>query len=114
MHIRPMFVHWVPLLLTCLAGCAATPTASLPPLPPQIETVAVYRELPDSLLRPCDEPVWQPSEIRTDIDLVGLLSQYRLANACNTAKLKAIERVYRTDPHHVDSQDADHNSPPLG
>ena len=98
----------------CLAACTATSTASLPTLPPQIETVAVYRELPDSLLRPCDEPAWQPAEIRTDVDLMGLLSRYRLANACNTAKLKAIGRIYRSHPHGIDSGDTDRAPPPLG
>jgi hypothetical protein len=98
----------------CLAACTATSTASLPPLPPPIETVAVYRDLPDSLLRPCDEPVWQPAEIRTDVDLMGLLSQYRLANACNTAKLKAIGRIYHAPPHDAGSEDADRVPPPLG
>lgn len=28
---------------------------------------------------------------------MGLLSRYRFANACNTAKLRAIERIYQTD-----------------
>ncbi|HWU01074.1 MAG TPA: hypothetical protein VN229_25770 [Terriglobales bacterium] len=97
-----------------MAGCTATSTASLPPLPPQIETVAVYRDLPDSLLRPCDEPVWQVAEIRTDVDLMRLLSQYRLANACNSAKLKAIGRIYRGHPHGSGSEDADRVPPPLG
>jgi hypothetical protein len=81
----------------CLTACAASSPTSLPPLPPQIETVAVYRELPADLLHPCDEPAWSPSEIRTDVDLMGLLSRYRLANACNIEKLKAIRRIYRSD-----------------
>lgn len=65
------------------------------PLPPVIETVAVYRELPDSLLHPCDEPAWSPRDIVTDVDLLGLLNRYRLANTCNAAKIEAIGRIYR-------------------
>ncbi|HVJ31991.1 MAG TPA: hypothetical protein VND94_02655 [Terriglobia bacterium] len=65
------------------------------PLPPVIETVAVYRELPDSLLHPCEEPAWSPGDIATDVDLLGLLNRYRLANACNMAKIEAIDRIYR-------------------
>lgn len=71
------------------------PPTELPRLPPPVETVTIYRDLPDSLRRPCDEPLWSPADIVTDVDLVGLLNQYRLANACNAAKLKAIDRIYR-------------------
>ncbi len=66
----------------------------LQPLPPVIRTVAVYHALPDSLRRPCDDPAWAPAEIATDVDLLGLLNQYRLSNACNAAKIRAIDRIY--------------------
>ncbi|HVJ40156.1 MAG TPA: hypothetical protein VM639_01615 [Dongiaceae bacterium] len=73
--------------------------AELAPLPPPIETVAVYRDLPDSLRHPCEEPVWAPDDIVTDVDLLGLLNRYRLADACNAAKLEAIDRIYRMGEH---------------
>lgn len=78
----------------CLSACA-TKQASLQPLSPVIETVAVYRDLPDSLLHPCDEPIWSPSEITTDVDLLGLLNKYRSVNACNAGKIDAIDTIYR-------------------
>jgi len=76
-----------------LAACANQP-AELPPLPPVIETVAVYRALPDSLRHPCDEPTWVAADITTDVDLLGLLNQYRQSNACNVAKIRAIDQIY--------------------
>ena len=77
----------------CLAACTTRPP-DLQPIPPVIKTVAVYRDLPDSLRQPCDEPVWSPGDIVTDIDLLGLLNQYRLSNSCNAGKIKAIDRIY--------------------
>lgn len=88
------------LALLCsmsLAACTATPEP-LQPLPPVIKTVAVYRDLPESLRTPCDEPQWTPAEIRTDVDLMGLLAQYRQANGCNAGKIKTIDRLYRGAP----------------
>ena len=77
----------------CLAACT-TGRPSLTPLPPVIETVAVYRDLPSELRRPCDEPRWDPAEIVTDVDLLGLLSRYRSAYVCTAAKILAIDRLY--------------------
>lgn len=67
----------------------------LQPLPPVIKTVTVYRDLPDSLRRPCDDPQWTPADIKTDVDLMGLLSQYKAAYECNAGKIKAIDNIYR-------------------
>jgi len=64
------------------------------PIPPVIETVAVYRDLPVELRRPCNEPLWDPRDIVTDVDLVGLLSRYRVAYVCTAAKIIAIDHLY--------------------
>jgi hypothetical protein len=93
MHIRIKYGHWGLSFSMFLAACTNKP-AELQPLPPVIETVAVYRALPDSLRHPCDEPAWVAADITTDVDLLGLLNQYRLSNACNAAKIMAIDQIY--------------------
>jgi hypothetical protein len=50
------------------------------------------------LRRPCDDPQWDPADIVTDVDLLGLLNQYRLSDSCNAAKIKAIDHIYRSAP----------------
>jgi len=45
-------------------------------------------------LRPCDEPAWSSAEIKTDVDLMGLVNRYRSAWACSSDKIRAINRIY--------------------
>lgn len=78
-----------------LLGACATDTYRPAPIPPAIETVTVYRDLPDTLLAPCAKPQWNPAEIETDIDLLGLTA--RIDNALDRCadQLDAIRAVYR-------------------
>ena len=89
-------VPWCAMLcsLTLLAACSND--AHRPaPIPTAIETVTVYRDLPDSLLAPCAKPRWSPAEIETDVDLLGLAA--RLADALDrcAGQVEAIRGVYR-------------------
>jgi hypothetical protein len=64
-----------------------------------VETVTVYRDLPDTLLAPCTKPAWDPAEIETDIDLLGLTA--RISDALDRCadQVDAIRDVYRTPVH---------------
>ena len=91
---RRMFVC---LALSCAALCQAcsTDTYQPAPIPPAIETVTVYRDLPDALLAPCDKPHWDPAEIETDVDLLGLTA--RMAGALERCadRVDSIREIYR-------------------
>jgi hypothetical protein len=60
-----------------------------------VETVTVYRDLPDGLLTPCVKPQWNATEIETDVDLMGLTA--RISNALDrcAGQIDAIRRIYR-------------------
>lgn len=79
---------------TLCAGCTTDITETAP-IPPAIETVTVYRDLPDTLLAPCAKPQWNPAEIETDIDLLGLTARMRVALERCADQLDAIRAVYR-------------------
>jgi hypothetical protein len=83
----------------CAALCPACTTDAYQPapIPPAVETVTVYRDLPDALLAPCAKPHWNPAKIETDIDLLGLTA--RMSDALNRCadQLDAIRAVYRKE-----------------
>ena len=85
------------LVLSCATLCQACATDAYQPapIPPAIETVTVYRDLPDTLLAPCAKPAWTAAEIETDVDLLGLTA--RLADALDRCadQLEGIRAVYR-------------------
>jgi hypothetical protein len=89
------------LALSCATLCQAcsTDTYHPAPIPPAVETVTVYRDLPDTLLAPCAKPAWEPAEIETDIDLLGLTA--RISDALDRCadQVDAIRDVYRTSVH---------------
>jgi hypothetical protein len=89
------------LALSCTTLCqaCATDTYHPAPIPPAVETVTVYRDLPDALLTPCAKPSWNPAEIETDIDLLGLTA--RMSDALDRCadQLEAIRAVYRLPVH---------------
>jgi hypothetical protein len=93
MPSRTRYACWV---LSCATLCPAcsTDTYQPAPIPPAIETVTVYRELPDTLLAPCAKPQWNPAEIETDVDLLGLTA--RISDALDRCadKLDSIRAVY--------------------
>jgi len=76
-----------------LAACATESTRPAP-IPPAIETVTVYRDLPDSLLAPCDKPSWDPAEIKTDVDLLGLTARMNDALERCANRVDSIRAVY--------------------
>jgi hypothetical protein len=63
-------------------------------LPPVVETVTVYRDLPDALLAPCAKPAWNPAEIETDVDLLGLTARMSEALARCADQVDSIRAVY--------------------
>jgi hypothetical protein len=77
-----------------LGACAAD-AYDPAPIPPAIETVTVYRDLPDTLLAPCAKPQWNPAEIETDVDLLGLTA--RISDALDRCadQVDGIRAVYR-------------------
>jgi hypothetical protein len=83
--------------LTLLGGCTTDPYLPAP-IPPAIETVTVYRDLPDSLLAPCVKPAWNPAEIETDVDLLGLTARMSAALDRCADQLDGIRDVYRQAP----------------
>ena len=99
---RKMFarlVHSCAMLCSlALLGACGTDTYKPAPIPPAIETVTVYRDLPDSLLAPCTKPSWNPAEIETDVDLLGLT--VRISNALDRCadQVDGIRAVYRRAP----------------
>lgn len=86
------------MALLFLTSCAADKRNILPPLPPVTHTVYVYRPLPDELRRPCARVDYDPAEIVTDIDLMGLLKREQGRGDCNEQKLKDIDKLYRSAP----------------
>jgi len=52
--------------------------------------------LPDELRRPCARVDYDPSEIVTDVDLMGLLKREQGRGDCNEQKLKDIDKLYRS------------------
>lgn len=80
--------------LALLAACT-TDAYQPAPIPPAVETVTVYRDLPDALLAPCAKPHWNPVEIETDIDLLGLTARIQDALDRCADQLDAIRAVYR-------------------
>jgi hypothetical protein len=89
------------LALSCatLSQACATDTHNPAPIPPAIETVTVYRDLPDTLLSPCGKPRWDPAEIATDVDLLGLTA--RMSDALDRCadQVDGIRAVYRLPVH---------------
>jgi hypothetical protein len=85
------------LALSCATLCQACSTDNYhpAPIPPPVETVTVYRDLPDTLLAPCAKPDWNPAEIETDVDLLGLTA--RIADALDRCadQVDGIRAVYR-------------------
>jgi hypothetical protein len=65
------------------------------PIPPAVETVTVYRDLPDTLLAPCTKPHWDPAEIETDVDLLGLTARMQDALDRCADQVEGIRTVYR-------------------
>ena len=78
-----------------LCQACATDTYHPAPIPPTIETVTVYRGLPDALLTPCDKPFWDPAEIETDIDLLGLTARMTDALDRCADQVNSIREIYR-------------------
>jgi hypothetical protein len=76
-------------------GACATETYRPAPVPPAVETVTVYRDLPDALLAPCAKPHWDPTEIRTDVDLLGLTARMDAALESCAGQVDGIRAVYR-------------------
>lgn len=81
-----------------LLGACSTDAYQPAPIPPAVETVTVYRDLPDALLAPCAKPHWNPAEIETDIDLLGLTARIQDALDRCADQLDAIRAVYREVP----------------
>jgi hypothetical protein len=85
------------LALSCATLCPACSTDAYrpAPIPPATETVTVYRDLPETLLAPCAKPRWDPAEIETDVDLLGLTA--RISDALDRCadQVDAIRAVYR-------------------
>ena len=84
------------LALSCatLLGACSTDVYKPTPIPPAVETVTVYRDLPDSLLAPCTKPHWTPAEIETDVDLVGLTARLSDALARCADQMDGIRAIY--------------------
>lgn len=82
-----------------LLGACATDAYQPAPIPPAIETVTVYRDLPDVLLAPCAKPSWNPAEIETDVDLLGLTARMSDALARCADQVDGIRAVYRMSVH---------------
>jgi hypothetical protein len=85
------------LALSCatLSQACSTDTYKPAPIPPAVETVTVYRELPDSLLVPCAKPHWSAAEIETDVDLLGLTARMQAALDRCADQVDGIRAVYR-------------------
>jgi hypothetical protein len=89
------------LALSCATLCQActTDTYQPAPIPPAIETITVYRDLPEMLLAPCMKPEWDPAEIETDIDLLGLTARMTDALDRCADQVDGIRAVYRMSVH---------------
>lgn len=80
---------------TLLQACS-TDAYRPAPIPPAVETVTIYRDLPDSLLAPCAKPDWHPAEIETDVDLLGLTARLQAALDRCAEQVDGIRAVHRT------------------
>lgn len=78
-----------------LLGACSTDIYKPAPIPPAVETVAVYRDLPPSLLKPCDKPKWDPADIMTDVDLLGLTARISAALDRCADQVDGIRQVYQ-------------------
>ena len=78
-----------------LLGACSTDTYRPASIPPAIEIVTVYRDLPDTLLAPCAKPQWNPKEIETDVDLLGLTARISAALDRCADQVDAIRAVYQ-------------------
>ena len=89
------------LALSCATLCqaCATDTYQPAPIPPALETVTVYRDLPATLLAPCVKPQWIPAEIETDVDLLGLTARMSDALARCADQVDGIREIYRRPAH---------------
>ena len=92
---RMTFARWA---LSCATLCQAcsTDTYHPAPIPPAIETVTVYRDLPETLLAPCVKPRWNPAAIETDVDLLGLTARISDALERCADQVDGIRAVYQT------------------
>jgi len=77
-----------------LLGACSTDTYRPAAIAPAIETITVYRDLPDSLIAPCAKPQWNPAQIETDVDLLGLTA--RISDALDRCadQIDGIRAVY--------------------
>jgi len=84
------------LALSSATLCQACSTDAYKPapIPPAVETVTVYRDLPDGLLAPCAKPVWNPAEIETDVDLLGLTARMTDALDRCADQVNGIRAIY--------------------
>ena len=80
--------------LACLAACG-TDAYRPAPIPSAVETVTVYRDLPDALLAPCARPQVNAVEIETDVDLLGLAARMSAALDRCADQVDAIRAIYR-------------------
>jgi hypothetical protein len=64
-----------------------------------VETITVYRDLPDALLAPCAKPQWIPAEIETDVDLLGLTARISAALDRCADQVDGIREIYRRPAH---------------
>ena len=92
---RKMFARLALSCATLCQACGSTDAYRPAPLPPPVETVTVYRDLPDSLLAPCAKPNWNPAEIETDVDLLGLTARMQDALDRCAGQVEGIRAVYR-------------------
>ncbi len=83
------------LCAPALLGACSTDPYQPAPIPPVVETVTIYRDLPDTLLAPCAKPRWNPAEIETDIDLLGLTARISDALDRCASQVDGIRAVYR-------------------
>ena len=89
-----MFACLVLSSATLCQACSSPDTYRPAPIPPAVETVTVYRALPDALLAPCAKPVWNAAEIETDVDLLGLAA--RMSDALDRCadQVEGIRAIY--------------------
>jgi hypothetical protein len=79
-----------------LCACGADPYRPAA-IPTPAEEIAVYRDLPDDLVRPCERrpPGYTPTEIKTDVDLMGLASWLMTALDRCADQVDGVRQVYR-------------------
>jgi hypothetical protein len=84
------------LSFSTLCAACANEVYQPAPIPPAVETVTVYRELPDTLLAPCQKVPVRPEVVTTDVDLMGLLNRALDALDRCADQVDAIRNVYRS------------------